>query len=160
VSFDLFLERLATGKSAPANRSSVLKVLRKHCQDLGDAFGFYNVEFTDGSHVEFSAKHLESDGDFTGCAFHLRGFTPPIISFVFDVAVAGDMIIFNAQGRDTPDDPLAILVDQAQLAQLPAAAASNPVFCSSPHRLAELLGIGIEKWAEFRDIAIGKQRDS
>jgi hypothetical protein len=160
VSFDIFLERLATGKSAPADRSSVLKVLRKHCQDSGNAFGFYNVVFSDGSHVEFSAKHLESDGDFTGCAFHLRGFTPPIIAFVFEVAVAGDMIIFNAQGRDTPGEPLAILIDQSQLTQLPAAAASNPVICSSPHRLAELLGIGIEKWTVFRDAAIGKQSDA
>jgi hypothetical protein len=160
VSFDIFLERLAAGDSVPADRSNVLKVLRKHCQDSGNAFGFYNVEFSDGSHVEFSAKHLESDGAFTGCAFHLRGFTPLIIAFVFEVAVAGDMIIFNAQGRDTPDEPLAILVNQSQLTQLPTAAASHPVFCSSPYRLAELLGIGIEKWTEFRDTAIGKQSDS
>lgn len=159
MSFDLFLERLVEGESAPVDRSRVLEVLRKHCQKAADAFGFYNVEFTDGSRVELSAKNLESDGGFTGCAFHLRSFSPLIIAFVFDVAVAGDMMIFNAQGRDTPDEPLVILVDQSQVKSLPAAIASNPVFCSSPYRLAELIGIGLGKWTEFRDTAIGKSRN-
>ena len=156
MSFDLFLERLEAGNSAPSDRTAVLKILRRYCQQSGDRFGFYNVEFPDGSHVEFSAKNLESEGEFTGCAFNLRGFTAAIVTFVFEVAVAGDMVIFNAQGRDTAESPLAILIGESQMAHVPREAAANPALCSAPVHLAQLLGVGFDHWSEFRDFALGK----
>lgn len=107
--------------------------------------------------MEFSAEGLESfDKEFTGCAFHLRNFTPSVISFVFDIAAAGDMVIFNAQGEDTPESPLAILTHPHQLAQLPQGCASNPVFCGCARDLDRLLGMGFDDWSNFRDLVIGK----
>ncbi|MDR0673578.1 MAG: hypothetical protein LBF93_07965 [Zoogloeaceae bacterium] len=158
MSFDLFLHRFEAGEPAQADRSGILALLRKHCQDTEDPFGFYRVRFPDDSGVAFSAEGLASGKAFTGCAFHMRGFsfTPSVISFVFEVAVAGDMVIFNAQGKDTPDNPLAILTRSCQSSQFPSDCASNPVLCSSASDLARLLGIGFGEWSDFRDLVIGK----
>ena len=151
MSFDLFLQAFDTGASAPIDRASVLAVLRQHNQDSADRFGFYLVQFADGSHIEFSAKGLESGEDFTGCAFHIRGFSPAALSFIYDVATVGNMVIFNAQGSDTVSDPLVMLTAPSQLAHLPEGAGANPVLCSSAVELARLLGVGFEKWENYRD---------
>jgi hypothetical protein len=157
VSFDLYLERLVSGESAEVDKAAVLEQLRRHCPDPGDKWGVYDVRFSDGSHVEFAAKGLESgDQKFTGCAFHLRGFTPPILEFVLDIAKAGDMCMFNAQGRDSPASPVAIVISEAQICHLPKAASSNPVHCTSAAHLAALLGGDHQEWESFRDRAIGK----
>jgi hypothetical protein len=115
------------------------------------------VKFADGSRLEYSAKQLESTGIFTGCGFHLRSLTPAVLEFVFEIAVAGDMVIFNAQGAsDSTTNPLAIPVDPAQVPHLPDGVAAEPVVCESPQRLAQLLGVGFGQWAGYRDRAIGK----
>jgi len=158
VSFDLYLERLVAGESAAVDKAAVLEVLRRYCSDSGDKWGGYDVRFPDGSHVELSAKNLESGEKVTGCAFHLRGFTPFVVGFVLDVAKAGDMFIFNAQGHDTPASPVAILSNEAQMGQLPKSAWSNPVYCTSAVHLAELLGADHQAWERFRDQAIGKTK--
>jgi hypothetical protein len=157
MSFDLFLERFESGESAQVDRVTVLKLLRQHCQDSEDQFGFYLLKFPDGSHTEFQAKGLESSSSSTGCAFHLRGFSPTVLTFIFDVALSGDMVIFNAQGKDSPDNPLAILVHQTQKAHLPQAAGRHPILCTSPRHLSQLLGLAFEEWTEFRDSAIGER---
>jgi hypothetical protein len=156
MSFDLFLQRFDSGDSAQVDRTKVLHVLRRHCQDSCDQFGFYLVEFPDGSDVEFSARGLESSDEFAGCAFHIRDFSPSLMVFVFDVADAGDMIIFNPQGADEPNSPLAILVNESQLAHMPDDAAANPVICKSASHLGQLLGLGFEQWEDYRDAIVGR----
>ena len=156
MSFDLFLERLVSGESAEADRARVLRLVRQQCQSSENPFGFYLLRFADGTHAEFQAKGLESDHKFTGCGFHLRAFGPDILTFIFELAVAADMVIFNAQGRDSPERPLAILIDPSQRTHLPPTAAINPVLCTSPRHLSELLGISYVEWSTFRDAAIGK----
>jgi hypothetical protein len=157
MSFDLHLERLEFGKSAQVDRACVLSLLRRHCQNSADRFGYYELKFPDGSHVELQAKGLESDDSFTGCGFHLRGFSPAILTFVFDLAVAGDMVIFNAQGiEDSLEKPLVILVNQLQKIHLPEGMGHHPVLCTSPRQLTQLLGLSFEQWSEFRDAAIGQ----
>jgi hypothetical protein len=158
VSFDLYLERLVSGESAAVDKTAVLVQLRRHCPDRGDKWGVYDVRFPDGSHVEFAAKGLESgDKEFTGCAFHLRELGPAILDFVLDIARAGDMFIFNAQGRDTPVSPVAIVVREAQICHLPKAAWLNPVHCTSTVHLAALLGADHREWERFRDKALGNK---
>ena len=158
MSFDLILQRLEFGESAQVDRVNVLRLLRQHCQDSGGRFGSYLVNFPDGSHVEFQAKGLESGSSCTGGAFHLRGFSPAILAFIFDMALAGDMVIFNAQGReDSPENPLTILVNQSQKAHLPQGVGRNPILCTSPRHLSQLLGLAFEEWVEFRDSVIGKR---
>jgi hypothetical protein len=88
MSFDLYLERLVSGESAEVDKVAVLEQLRRHCPDREDKWGVYDVRFPDGSHVEFVAKGLESAEKFSGCAFHLRGFTPLIVEFVLFTALA------------------------------------------------------------------------
>ena len=129
----------------------MLKVLRQHCQDSGNAFGFYNVEFSDGSHVNYRPSISSPMATSLAARSTCAGLHRLLLPFVFEVAVAGDMIIFNAQGRDTADEPLAIIFAHSSSSLIfPQRPHRNPVFCSSPYRLAELLGIGIEKCrAEF-----------
>ncbi len=160
VSFDLHLERLVVGQSTAVDKDAVLAVLRRHCQDVGDRWGSYNVRFDDGSHVEFSAEHLETTSPMTGCGFQLRGFSTAIISFVFEIAHAGDMVIFNAQGSDAGDTgrgPLAIVIHESQRAGLPPSI-KRAAYCASPEHLAQLLGVSHRDWSRFRDRAIGKSK--
>jgi hypothetical protein len=68
------------------------------------------------------------------------------------------MIIFNAQGRDTEENPVAILTREAQAPHVPANAWSHRAVCTSAEHLAALLGAGHEEWVRFRDKAIGKSK--
>ncbi|WP_109126554.1 hypothetical protein [Dyella sp. C11] len=154
MSFDLYLQRFDAGNSAQVDRTRVLSVLRAVCQDQPDGFGLYSVGFPDGSALELSAEGLESEHDFTGCVLHLREFTGATIDFVFNVAALGDMVIFNAQGRDTPKEPLVILTAPAQQQHLPDEVGDHPVVCTSPAHLAQLLGVAIEGWEGFRDAVL------
>ncbi|GHU10455.1 hypothetical protein FACS1894185_1980 [Betaproteobacteria bacterium] len=155
MSFDLFLNHFEAGEPAPADRAKVLGVLREYSRVPNES-GAYNVEFSDGSHVEFLAK-LESEEEFTGCAFPMHGFSPLIITFVFKVAVAGEMVIFNAQGNGTPENPLCIIPAPSQLPHLPSGLGSayTPFPCTSPEHLWQLLGMGFDDWSEYRDHVVG-----
>jgi hypothetical protein len=163
MSFDLHLERFQFGESAPVDRVEVLRHLRQYCQDSEDRFGYYLLRFPDDANVEFQAKGLEFGGNFSGCGFHLRQFSSAILTFVFDLALAGDMVIFNCQGRDSPESPLAILVGESQRTHLPQAVVRHPILCTSPMHLGQLLGFDFERWSEFRDaavVAVGKRNVS
>ncbi|MBE1161773.1 hypothetical protein [Dyella acidiphila] len=155
MSFDLYLQRFKSGGSAEVSRTEVLAVLRRHTQVAADRFGFYLVDFPDGSSVEFSAKGLEDEESFTGCAFLVRGFSQSIVDFVFDVAKTGDMVILNAQGTGDASNPVAILTDTSQAKNLPTEGLPNPVICESGKHLSELLGVGYQHWREFRDQVTG-----
>ena len=155
MSFDLYLSRFHCGDLRPVDGEAVLRVLRRHCREAADEFGFYGVSFADGSQLEFSARGLESGAGLTGCAFHLQHCSEPVVTFVYDVARAGDMVIFNAQGSDTPDAPLAIVLADGQFEHLPAGVASHPVTCDSPAGLARLLGVAFERWGSYRDQVTG-----
>ena len=156
MSFDLILQCFESGEPEPADHESVLNVLHKRCKEPPDNYGYYNVNFQDGSSVEFSAKGLQSSESFTGCSFHIRGASKELITFVYEVAVAGDMVIFNAQGADEPNNPLALLIESRQSIDLPEGVAANPVLCDSPSHLAELIGFSLEGWKDYRDSVVRK----
>lgn len=111
MSFDLYLQRFQEREPAPADRDAVMRVLRRYSRADGDKQGVYPVDFADGSSVEFSAKGLQSDEEFSGCAFHLRSSSAPVITFVYQVAVAGDFVVINAQGNGSLASPLSITVE-------------------------------------------------
>ncbi|MDR6937471.1 hypothetical protein [Luteibacter sp. 3190] len=156
MSFDLYLQRFEYGDSAEVSRPEVLAALRRHSQVAADKFGFYVVDFADGSSVEFSAKGLEGHENFTGCAFLIRGFSQCIVELVFDVAKAGGMVILNAQGNGSAANPIAILTDASQASHLPSEGLPNPVLCGSSQHLSSLLGVGHQQWQRFRDQVMGK----
>ncbi len=155
MSFDLFLQVFRAGNAATVDRARVSAVLHQHRYDAPDKFSFYRVHFPDGSDVDFSASGLESDDEFDGCAFHIYGFTPSIVNFIFDVAKAGEMVILNAQGSNTLASPTFILTDQSQSAELPEDAGACPVVCHSAEHLSELLGLGFENWKDYRNTVVG-----
>jgi hypothetical protein len=159
MSFDLYLQRFRAGDSADVSRGEVLAPLRRHSQVAADRFGFYLVDFSDGSSVEFSAKELEGEGSFTGCAFHVRGFSQSIIEFVFDVAKSGDMVVLNAQGSGDASSPVAILTDVSQAGNLPEEGLPNPVLCTSSEHLGKLLGGGYQHWRAYRDQMVDASPD-
>lgn len=156
MSFDLFLQGFDSGNLANLDRTKVLEVLRRHSSSFPNKFGFYNVQFADDSDVEFSAKELESDGDFTCCAFHIHGFSPAILSFIYDVAQAGNMVIFNPQGDDTESNPSAILTNMTQTLELPSEFLKFPVLCNSAQHLSVLLGLAFDNWQNYRDSVVGQ----
>ena len=149
MSFDVFLQRFAGGECGEVNRERVLAVLRTTKFTGPDAFGFYIVEFPDGRDVEFSAKGLEDFHGFTNCAFHIRGGSPHLTKFIFEIARAGDMVIVAAMEPFMP-----ILSSPEQLKELPVELAQNdpqPVVCNSPEELELLLSGGYADWQKYRD---------
>jgi hypothetical protein len=151
MSFDLFLQRFEGGAEAPADRGDVLRVLRKYSSADADDFGFYLIDFADGGSADFSAAGLESAAPFSGCAFHLRGLSPTVVRFVYEIAVAGDMAILNAQGRDTVESPTAIYVAEPQLSHLSEGLGEHPRLVTSADELGEALGAGFLAWDQYRD---------
>ena len=136
MSFDVFLQRFEDRKPAEVDRRLVLDVLRTTAFRGPDAFGFYVVAFPDGVDVEFSARGLESDDPFSGCAFHVRGCGDSLIAFMFEVARAGDMVILPAM----EGNPI-VLVSEAQEAHLPLDIGDDvePICVRAPSDLAAVL---------------------
>ena len=150
MSFDLFVVHVKDGDAAPAERRPVLDVLDRYGNVERQDKGFYDAVFDDGSHVEFSAKGLETDEDFDVCAFYLRNFTFPIMRFIYEVAVAGDMVVVNAQGHGTEESPSTIIVNEGQRQHLwPDPGVVRLV--TSPLELAQALVGDVSAWQGYRD---------
>jgi hypothetical protein len=159
VSFDLYLFRFKAGEGATADKKVVLSLLQQHCKDGCDKFATYSATLPDNSHIEVRAKGLESDETFSSCFCSLRSFSPAVIRFVYDIAKAADLVIFNAQGMaDDASNPMVILTEEAQARELPKDVGSHPALCSSPEHLGQLLGIGIGTWAGYRDQVVEAHR--
>jgi len=159
MSFDVFLQHFSAGKEASVDPVPVAAILAKHQHRGPDEFGFYHVEFADGVSVEFSASGLDGSEPFTGCAFHIRGVCPQLFDFVFDVAHAGDFVIFNAQGDDSAESPVLILIRNGQeadmLPELLKQYTSRPV-ATSGEMIQQLLFPDFEEWQEYRDQVVGE----
>ena len=154
MSFDLYVVRLENGDPAPADRRAVLDVFDRCGNVERHGGGFYDAFFDDGSHVQFSATGLETDEEFNICVFQLRNFTFPIMRFVYEVAVAGDMVVANGQGHGTEDSPSTIVVNDAQRQHLwPDAGVVRLV--SSPVELAQALVGDVSAWQGYRDQVVG-----
>jgi hypothetical protein len=158
MSFDLHLQHFAAGESSPIDPAPITAALTRERHVGPDDFGFYIVEFAGGSSVEFNAGGLDSREPLTGSAFHIRGTCPELFEFVFEVARAGDFVIFNAQGDDSAESPVLILVRPDQEAELPADLVaqfqSRPV-CTSGLMLARLLFPDYKEWQAYRAQILG-----
>lgn len=148
MSFDVFLARFENGDVSEVQRQPVRAVLQRTPYYGPDKFGFYRVSFPDRTDVEFSAGGLESDESFTGCAFHIRAFGDALMTFMFEVACAGDMVMMPAM----EGNPL-ILVSESQRAHVPAeiVKALCPVVVQAPGELSALLSGGFAGWSVYRD---------
>ncbi|MGC1619983.1 MAG: hypothetical protein WA765_15950 [Candidatus Acidiferrum sp.] len=154
MSFDVFLQKFAAGEPVEVDRDSVLAVLQTREFIGPDEFGFYIVKFPGGVDVELSAKGLNGGAIFTGCAFHIRGMSPHLISFIFEIARAGDMVVLPAM-----EDFVPILSSPEQKQQLPPDSAQHSpgaVVCRSPAELGALLSGGYAGWQEYRNQILNK----
>ncbi len=149
MSFDVFLQRFAGGESAEVDRRPVREVLRSARHRGPDTFGFYVVAFPDGVEVEFSAKGLESKESFTGCAFHFRGFGDALMTFVFEVARAGDMVIIPAM----EGNPL-VLLSEEQQTRCPSRPSREVSLNCRPLRFRTAVASSAEDWRAGPLIAI------
>jgi hypothetical protein len=155
MSFDIVLIRYKAGKESPVDKARVSEIVRKYYSGIPEINDYYLIDFTDGSSVALIAKGLESSEELFVCSFALRNFSPMVITFIYDMAIAGDMSIVNAQGEDTLENPLEILVSESQIQEVPNDFVKNRVLCQSPEHLAQLLGIGFIQWADFRERILG-----
>ena len=149
MSFDIFLQKFTDGRDAHADRDRVRRVLSSKDFNGPDQFGFYLVRFPDGTDVEFSAKGLDGEGDFAGCAFHIRGLSSNLIEFVWEIAKEGDMVILPAMQDFVP-----ILSSPRQWEHLPSNLIdqlADPVVCESSIELQCLLIKGHSGWREYRN---------
>jgi hypothetical protein len=103
------------------------------------------VTFADGADVEFSAQGLDGTQSFSGCAFHLRGMSAQVVSFVFDIAKAGDFVILPAMENFVP-----ILSHPSQRTMIPKDL-PEAVLSESSSELEALLTGGYSAWRKYRD---------
>src|SRR5471030_395297 len=96
MGFDIFLQRFSPDTLDEESITRMRSVLHGTSHAGPDPFGFYIVTFPDGVRVEFSAKGLDSAAAFTSCAFHIHGMGPHLVSFIFEMAKAGDLVILAA----------------------------------------------------------------
>ena len=154
MSFDLILVHLKDGDPAPAARRAVLDAFDRCGKVERQGDDFYDAFFDDGSHVQFSAGGLETDEEFNSCVFYLRNFTFPIMRFIYEVAVAGDMMVANGQGHGTEESPSTIIVNEGQRQHLwrdPGAVR----LATSPEELAQALVGDAGAWQGYRDRIAG-----
>jgi len=155
MSFDVFLARFVDGDPAEVNRGAVRNVLESVAHGPADEFGFYVIEFPDGTQVDFSASGLDRSEDFTTCAFHIggSGIGDHLVKFIFDVAKAGGMVIL------VPMDELVVMLTAPEQGNhLPADVLENKpelVPCGSELELAAVLSRGYEGWSKYRDFVVG-----
>jgi hypothetical protein len=150
MSFDLFLHHFKAGASAEADRVSVKNVICQTQIIAPDQYGQYDVPLSDGGLIRVSASTLESEKMFDGCAFHLRDFSLEYCNFILRLAVAGDMVIFNAQGKDDPDNPVLIFSNEAQALQVPPDMYKHSVVACNGLHLYALLDGTYESWERYR----------
>jgi hypothetical protein len=154
MSFDLYVIRLQDGEPAQADRRAVLDVFDRCAKVDRHGDGFYDAFFEDGSHVQFSADGLETDEAFNACVFHLRNFTLPIMRFIHEVAVAGDMTVINGQGQGTAASPSTLIVNEAQRRHLWRDPGEVKLVLSAQELGQTLVG-ATGAWQAYRDQVVG-----
>ena len=154
MSFELYVVHVKDGDAAPAERRPVLDAFDRYGKVERHSDGFYDVYFDDDSHVQFSASGVETDKEFDSCVFYLRNFTLPIMRFIYEVAVAGDMVLVNAQGHGTEASPSTIIVNEGQRQHLWADPGVVRLV-TSPLELAQALVGDVSAWQGYRDQVVG-----
>ena len=145
MSFDIHLIRFAKGRACELPRESVRAALHGYTfRQL--SLDSYDVQFQDGSHVEFDAHGLSGSAAFNGCVFWIRGMSDAIIRFVFEVARAGETVLFP-----TMEGNPCILVRPGQNVELPPDLDLPLAECYTPEQLGRFVADGYQDWSRYRD---------
>jgi hypothetical protein len=152
MSFDVFAQRFRDGESASANRAGVVDVLAR----IGvppNADGWYLLRAPDGGEVEMSARGLDGSEEFESVGFFLRDLTPGLAELIFDIAKAGEMIIYAAM--EGQRFILTALEQKGHVPEVPDW--PEPILCTSGQQLAALLSGGYDVWIRYRDQVTGRR---
>lgn len=104
------------------------------------------VRMPDGSEAEVFGKNLESS-----CMVALRGLTPALSQFLFELLQAGNWVMLPAM-----DDDVSITTAPDRVAGLPDDF-PRLVECRSAQELHQLLTGGVQAWERYRDQVTRKQ---
>jgi len=155
MSFDISVHRIVDGKSPPCNpkeAQACIDLLANITSGQADDFNFLYLEFEDGSGTEVSI--WEDPNNITHATFFTRGLSASILGFIYDLAVAGNMMILNMQGSDSSEHPIAIAPNETIKSLIGEAGFEHIVVCSGPEELAKFLGASFSDWSNFRDKAL------
>ena len=154
MSFDLQLVRFQHGDAASWDNEAVARiipVIRRMKPDfLYDPAAVQNsvvVEWPDAFSLEID---LARPGTSSGLRIAFRRLSVGIVSFVFDLAHAGELAVFNLQGNDTVVNPSVIVLDPRQLRHLPAGTYKQPACADSAKALGLLLLDSFDSWSAYR----------
>lgn len=119
---------------------AVRQVLERAGARGPDEFGCYVVDFRDGGEAEVYADRME-----TSCMVAIRGTTPDLLDFLFNLLQAGYGVMLPAM-----EDTVAITTSPASLKGLPDDF-PRVVTCDSADGLGVLLAKGVRAWRTYRD---------
>jgi hypothetical protein len=109
-----------------------------------DEFGCFVVELGDGGGAEVFARDLAN-----GCMVALRGLTPDLLQFLYDLLAAARWVLLPAMEGNPA------VVKSPGLAS--GFADDFPeVVCGSPEELGALLSGGYDAWRKYRDQIVGE----
>jgi hypothetical protein len=153
MSFDIFFQpcrfHCMSGQVndplTPIEAEAVLWTLKGPNARKPDQHGCYVVELDDGGCAEVFASELKK-----GCMVALRGLTPGITQFRFDLLDAGKWVMLPAM-----EDTVAITCCSENAKRLPPDF-PKLVVCGSADELAVLLTSGVQAWEKYRNQVVGK----
>jgi hypothetical protein len=157
MGFSLDFMRLGPDEVRDADREGLARWLDSRGLEIGpsnDAIhhlrGSDGPLTFDGHETDLHLSPLDQDGPVTGGIWHAR-LSPDECSFVYDLCVAGRMLILNPQGS-----PLLVIPRGSHAAAdlPPSFEASEIAWIDSAGEMAEALSGGFERFLEFRERVI------
>jgi hypothetical protein len=136
--------KLPNGQLSASELSAVERVLKKAKAKGPDEHGCYVVELGDGGAAEVFGHDLS-----TGCMVAVRGMTPHLSRFLFNLLQAGNWVMLPAM-----EEAVAITTSPTSVKGVPADF-PRVVVCDSAEELAVLLADGIRAWEQYRDQVVG-----
>jgi hypothetical protein len=124
---------------------AVKKLFKTSRAKKPDEFGCHVVEFEDGGHAEIFASRLATGG----CMAAVRGLTPDLLRFLFEMLRAADWVMLPAMEGNPAITSSAVSIEWLS-ADVPR------VGCSSPEDLGLVLTRGVEAWRQYRDKVVGR----
>lgn len=128
----------------PSEFTALRAVLKKVTARGPDEFGCYVVQFPDGGSAEVFGCELEQH-----CMVAVRGTTPDLFRFLFDILMAGNWVMLPAM-----EDAVAITCSPQSVKNLPGDF-PRLVVCNSADDLGILLSKGFGAWKKYRDQIVG-----
>jgi hypothetical protein len=121
--------------------NAVRQVLKGVKADRPDQYNCYVVELADGGQADI----FPDDGLATGCMVAVRGMTPELLQFLFDLLKAGQWAMLPAM-----ENTVAITTSPDRMGCIPDDF-PRVVVCNSAEELRILLVDGVQAWEKYRD---------